>query len=158
MKYFTFSFLLMLSPLFLIAHERDSIGVEDVPFAIIDQAPIFPGCEKLDNSLQKLCLQNQIKSHVNKNFNLNFVSKLNLEPGKKKIYVRFIINKEGIIEDVKARGPHKELELEGIRVIKSLPNMIPGKHKDKTVGVKYVIPITFLVDLKTKKKRKRKKS
>ena len=155
MKKFTFSFLFIISIFFVDAQEKDSIPSDNVPFAIIDQAPIFPGCEKLDKDLQKLCLQNQIKKHVAKSFNTKIVRRLNLEPGKKKVYVQFKISKEGFIVDVRARGPHKEIEMEGIRVVESLPNMIPGKQKGRNVGVKYTLPITFLVEPEKKKKRKK---
>ncbi len=129
-----------------ITQKKDSAKTDFVPFAIIEQPPIFPGCEKLNKNLQKLCLQNQIKNYVSKNYNLKIVKKLHLKPGIKRIYVRFKIDKKGYIKEVAARGPHKKLEKEGIRVIKSLPKMIPGKQKNKNVGVKYTLPITFYVE------------
>lgn len=147
MKKITFSLLLMMSSFILVAQEKDSIqSSDDVVFAIIDQAPIFPGCEKLEKKLQKLCLQNQIKKYVNKKFKVRIATKLKLQPGVKKIYVQFKIDKNGNITDVRARGPHKKLEKEAIRVIKSLPSMIPGKNNNRTVGVKYTLPITLFVE------------
>jgi len=147
MKKITFSLLLMMSSFILVAQEKDSIqSSDDVTFAIIDQAPIFPGCEKLEKKLQKLCLQNQIKKYVNKKFKVRIATKLKLQPGVKKIYVQFKIDKNGNITDVRARGPHKKLEKEAIRVIKSLPSMIPGKNNNRTVGVKYTLPITLFVE------------
>ncbi len=119
---------------------------EDVPFAIIEDAPIFPGCEKLDKNLRKMCLQNQIKKHVAINFNTGLANELGLDPGKKRVYVIFKIDKNGNVVDLKARGPHKRLEMEAMRVVKLLPKMIPGKHRGKNVGVKYTLPITFLVE------------
>lgn len=151
MKKITFSFLFLVSSVFLIAQEKDSLHLKDVAFAIIEQAPIYPGCEKLDKNLQKLCLQNQIKKHVAKSFNLKIVQNLNLEPGKKRVYVQFKIDATGHIVNVRARGPHKELEKEAIRIVKLLPDMIPGKQKGKSVGVKYTLPITFLVEKRKKK-------
>ncbi len=145
MKKNTFTLLLMICSFFLEAQEKDSIPKDNVSFAIIDQAPIFPGCEKLEKSLQKLCLQNKIKTYVNKKFKTRIATKLGLKPGMKKIYVLFKIDKNGNVTDIRARGPHKKLEKEAIRVIKSLPSMVPGKNNNKTVGVKYTLPITLFV-------------
>jgi len=120
--------------------------LEDIPFAVIEDVPIFPGCEKLDKNLQKMCLQNQIKKHVAANFNTDLANELGLDAGKKKVYVVFKIDKNGEVVDLRARGPHKRLEMEAMRVVKLLPKMIPGKLRGKNVGVKYTLPITLLVE------------
>ena len=146
MKKFLFLLFLGLYSMSLLAQKEDSSPTENVAFAIVDQSPIFPGCEKVSENLQKLCLQNQIKNYVNKNFNVGIAAKLGLKPGLKRVYVRFTINKHGVVRNIKARGPHKKLEKEGIRVIKKLPKMIPGKLKGKSVGVNYTIPISLLVE------------
>ena len=119
--------------------------VEDVPFAIIEDAPVFPGC-KGSKAQKKKCLQDKIKKHVNKKYNTGLAGDLGLDPGKKKVYVQFKISKTGNITEVRARGPHKRLEKEAIRVVKLLPKMIPGKQRGRAVGVKYTLPITLLVE------------
>ncbi|MCB0460108.1 MAG: hypothetical protein KDC74_08850 [Flavobacteriaceae bacterium] len=131
----------------LLAQESDN-----VPFAIIEQAPIYPGCEDLDKKTQKKCLQDSISSHVSKNYNLNMVQTLDLDPGKVKMYIQFRINKEGIVDSIKARAPHIKLEYEGIRVMKLLPQMKPGFDNDRVVAVKYTLPVTFYIEPKKKKK------
>jgi len=119
--------------------------LEDVPFAIIEDAPVFPGC-KGSKAEKKACLQSKIKKHVNKKYNTGLAGDLGLDPGKKKVYVQFKISKTGSITDVRARGPHKRLEKEAIRVVQLLPKMIPGKQRGRAVGVKYTLPITLLVE------------
>jgi len=119
--------------------------LEDVPFAIIEDAPVFPGC-KGSKSQKKQCLQDKIKKHVNRKYNTGLAGDLGLDAGKKKVYVQFKISKTGSITDVRARGPHKRLEKEAIRVVKLLPKMIPGKQRGRAVGVKYTLPITLLVE------------
>ncbi|WP_117881796.1 energy transducer TonB [Aureibaculum luteum] len=118
---------------------------EDVPFAIIEDAPIFPGCKGSKAELKK-CLQKSIEKHVGRKFNTSLAGDLGLDPGKKKVYVVFKIDKNGNIVDVRARGPHARLEKEGISVVNSLPKMIPGKQRGRPVGVKYTLPITLLVE------------
>ena len=119
--------------------------IEDVPFAIIEDAPVFPGCTG-SKAQKKKCLQDKIKKHVNRKYNTGLAGDLGLDPGKKKVYVQFKISKTGNISEVRARGPHKRLEKEAIRVVKLLPKMIPGKQRGRAVGVKYTLPITLLVE------------
>ena len=55
----------------------------------------------------------------------------------------FTIGKNGLIEDVRLKGPAKVLENEAERIIDRLPKMVPGKRLDKPVKVSFSIPITF---------------
>ena len=55
----------------------------------------------------------------------------------------FIISEDGNIADIRTRGPHQLLENEAERLIASLPQLTPGKHKGEKVRVPYSIPITF---------------
>ena len=118
--------------------------IEEVPFAVIEEAPIFPGC-KGSKAARKQCLQKKIREHVNKNYDIGLAEELGLEHGRKKVYVLFKIDHKGDIVDVRARGPHKRLEKEAIRVVKLLPKMIPAKQRGRSVSVKYTLPITLEV-------------
>jgi len=118
--------------------------VDDVPFAVIEDAPIFPGCKGNKAKLKK-CLQEKIMTHVSKNFDTNLTNELGLEAGKKRVIVIFSIDREGNITKVQARGPHARLEKEAIRVVQKLPKMIPAKQRGVPVGVKYTLPITLKV-------------
>ncbi|MBK5193522.1 MAG: energy transducer TonB [Flavobacteriaceae bacterium] len=125
--------------------ETKESNSEDVAFGLIDQVPLFPSCENLGSKEeQKKCMSQKIQEHVQKNFNTNMGSELGLT-GTNRVIVQFKINKKGDIADVKARAPHPKLEEEAIRVIKSLPQMIPGKEDGKVVGVMYSLPIVFKV-------------
>ncbi|MGB5363614.1 MAG: energy transducer TonB [Aureibaculum sp.] len=125
-----------------VVEEEDII--EEVPFAVIEEAPIYPGCTG-SKAQRKQCLQDKIRDHVNKNYNIALASELGLEEGKKKVYVLFKIDHKGQITDVQARGPHARLEKEAIRVVNSLPQMIPAKQRGRAVSVKYTLPITLQV-------------
>jgi protein TonB len=125
--------------------EEDDDIIEDVPFAIIEDVPVFPGCKGSKAQLKE-CLQEKITQHVNRKFNSELASDLGLTPGIKRIFVMFKIDKTGNITDVQARAPHKRLQDEAIRVVESLPKMIPGKQRGRPVGVKYSLPIAFKVE------------
>jgi len=129
----------------IIEVEEEEEVMEDVPFAIIEDVPVYPGC-KGNKAKLRACLQEKITKHVNKKFNSELASDLGLSPGIKRIFVMFKIDKKGNITDVMARAPHKRLQEEAIRVVKLLPKMIPGKQRGRPVGVKYSLPIAFKVE------------
>lgn len=123
--------------------EEEEMG--DIPFSIIEDAPIYPGCKGNKAELKK-CLQKSIQKHIGRKFNTGLAGELGLDPGKKRVIVIFKIDKKGNIVDVRARGPHARLEKEGIKVVKMLPKMIPGKQRGRAVSVKYTLPITLQVE------------
>lgn len=60
------------------------------------------------------------------------------------VIVRFVINKDGSIGEANVlRGVDPALDAEAIRVVKNLPNFIPGKMGGKPVAVWYTLPISF---------------
>ena len=129
----------------IIEEEEDEELIEDVPFSIIEDVPVFPGCKGTKAQL-RACLSKKVDKHVQRKFNGDLAGDLGLSPGIKRIFVMFKIDKYGNIVDVRARAPHKRLQAEAIRVIKALPKMTPGKQRGRAVGVKYSLPIVFKVE------------
>ena len=113
----------------------------DVPFAIIEDVPIFPGCEKVAKSERRKCFQEKINKHVKKTFRYPEIAQEMGISGR--VIVVFKIDRNGDIVGVKSRGPDKNLQKEAERIIKKLPKMIPGKQRGRPVGVPYSYPITF---------------
>ncbi|WP_341217001.1 energy transducer TonB [uncultured Wocania sp.] len=116
----------------------------EVPFAVIENVPVFPGCEKGDNAAKKQCMSDKIAKFVNKKFNTDLAGDLGLS-GRQRINVIFKIDKTGNIIGIRARAPHPGLEKEAKRVIGLLPKMKPGKQRGKAVTVPYSLPIIFQV-------------
>ena len=129
----------------IIEVDEEEDVMEDVPFAIIEDVPVYPGCKGSKAELRD-CLQENITKHVNRKFNSELASDLGLSPGVKRIFVMFKIDKSGNITDVQARAPHVRLQEEAIRVVNLLPKMTPGKQRGRPVGVKYSLPIAFKVE------------
>ncbi len=120
--------------------------IADVPFAVIENVPIFPGCEKKTNNAdRKACMSEKISKLVNRKFNTELGNDLGLS-GINRIFVSFKIDKSGYITNIRSRAPHPRLASEAERVIKLLPKMTPGKQRGKAVGVLYSLPITFKVE------------
>lgn len=116
----------------------------EVPFSVIENVPIFPGCEKGNNDAKRKCMSSKITKFVQKKFNTDLAGDLGLT-GRQRISVVFKIDKKGNVVSVRARAPHPRLEKEAARVINLLPKMKPGKQRGKAVIVPYSLPIIFQV-------------
>lgn len=126
-----------------VAEEEEEIG--DVPFAVIEDVPIFPGCEGMSNNDErKACMSQKIQQFVDRRFDTDLGSELGLS-GINRIYVQFRIEKNGTITVLGARAPHPRLQQEAERVVSQLPEMEPGKQRGQAVGVLYSLPIVFRV-------------
>jgi len=113
----------------------------DVPFAVIEDVPIFPGCEKVSKDKRRDCFQEKMNNHIRKNFRYPEIAQ---EMGiQGRVYVNFIIDKDGSITNIRMRGPDQNLEKEAQRIISVLPSMTPGKQRGRPVRVPFSIPITF---------------
>ena len=120
---------------------EDDFEDVDVPFAVIEDVPIFPGCEKVAKSQRRACFQEKMNKHIRKNFRYPEIAQ---EMGiQGRVYVQFVIAKDGSITSIRMRGPDKNLEKEAKRIISRLPKMTPGKQRGRAVRVPFSIPITF---------------
>jgi len=120
--------------------------VEDVevPFAVIENVPEYPGCERGSNAEKRKCMSDKIAKFVQRKFDTDLAGDLGLS-GRQRISVIFKIDKSGNVTGVRSRAPHPRLEKEAARVIKMLPKMKPGRQRGKPVIVPYSLPITFQV-------------
>ena len=116
----------------------------EVPFAVIENVPVFPGCERGNNAKKRKCMSEKIAKFVQRKFNTDLAGDLGLS-GRQRISVIFKIDKSGNVTGVRARAPHPRLEKEAQRVINLLPKMKPGKQRGKAVIVPYSLPIIFQV-------------
>ncbi|VXB22198.1 putative Energy transducer TonB [Flavobacterium sp. 9AF] len=122
--------------------DNDTI-VSFVQFGEVDEAPRFKDCEKAGKEVVLKCFNEQMNLHIMKNFTYPEMAAEGNIQGR--VNVQFIIDKEGNVTDIMAKGPKNGLllEKEAIRLIKILPQFIPAKLKGKCVNVRYGLPITF---------------
>ena len=112
-----------------------------VNFMSIETAPTFPGCDTGD----KDCFSKMVQKHFSRNFDAKLPNSLGLSAGKKRVFIGFNVAVNGDIVDVQARAPHIKIKEEVIRVMRSLPKMIPGEQDGKNVAVNYNIPFAIVV-------------
>ena len=120
---------------------NELVGVPEVSqdvYESVEQMPQFPGGEA---EMMKYLSQNiQYPANAAKN---------NVEG---RVVLQFVIEKDGQIGEVKiARSVDPELDAEALRVVKSMPNFIPGCQDGKPVAVWYTIPISFKLQSKPQK-------
>ena len=114
--------------LVVVAYNQDK-APQDV-YKSVEQMPQFPGGEA---AMMKYLSQNiQYPPSAAKN---------NVEG---RVILQFVVEKDGQIGEVKiVRSVDPELDAEAVRVIKTMPNFIPGRQDGKPVAVWYTIPISF---------------
>ena len=96
----------------------------------VEQMPEFPGGEA--------ALMQYLMNHVHYPAN---AAKNKIEG---RVIVQFVIKKTGEIGEIKViRSVDEELDAEAVRVVKTLPNFIPGRQNGKPVAVWYNLPISF---------------
>lgn len=128
--------------------EKESVGDGNgnIPFSVIDEVPVYPGCEGLiTNEERRRCMSSKISSHINSRFNVGIADDLGIS-GTNRIFMSFKIDTDGNIVDLKSRAPHPGLSSEIERIISTLPPMEPGKQKGQAASVLYTLPITFKVE------------
>ena len=123
-------------------NQEADVITETVSFMKIEKAPTFPGCDAGD----KDCFSLMVQKHFAANFDADMPNKLGLSGGKKRVFIGFKVDVNGDIVDIQARAPHVKIKEEVLRVMRSLPKMLPGQHKGKNVGVSFTIPFTLLIE------------
>lgn len=116
---------------------------KQIPFAVVEEVPMFKGCEGVDKSAQFDCFQKEMINHIKLHFTYPKEAMENNIQGR--VQVEYLIDEIGNVEVYRVKGPEnaQPLEEEARRIIKLLPQFTPGKQSGKAIAVRHVIPITF---------------
>ena len=122
--------LMMLVLLFSFMTSTAQTKKNDMVFDVVEVMPQFPGG-------QIAMLQYIMK-------NMKYPEQAMKEGIQGRVAVRFIVEKDGSISDVKpVLSVHPLLNKEAVRVVKSMPKWSPGKHNGKPVRVRFNLPVMF---------------
>ncbi len=114
----------------IIVEEKHPEPVKEEVFTAVEQMPQFPGGEAE--------LLKYIASHIKYP---TMAAENNIQG---RVVVKFVVGKDGRVgEVVVVRGKDPDLDKEAVRVVKTLPNFIPGKMNGQAVSVWYTLPINF---------------
>jgi len=112
--------------------KQQIVEVETLPFAIVEEQPLFPGGEEA------------LLAWITKNTHYPDEA---LEAGVSgKVYVGFVISQKGKVTDVKLlRGVSPVLDDEAVRVVKLIPDWTPGRQSGRPVRVSFQVPVSFIL-------------
>lgn len=130
---------------FTIAFDTTNDGGSDndvqVPFAIVQVPPIYPGCESSPVEGLKECFSEKLQEHIAANF---VYPQEAIDQGLEgRVNILFVIDTAGKVTDIRYRGPSQILEEAALEIIEKIPQMTPGMHDDEAVAVPYSLPITY---------------
>ncbi len=110
---------------------------DEVAYTVVEKMPEFPGGFE---ELRKFIA-----------INVKYPVKAQELGVQGRVYVSFVVAKDGSVKDAKiARGVHETIDEEAIRVIKSMPMWEPGMKQGEFVNVSFTVPINFVLDGESK--------
>ncbi len=115
----------------VIVEEKKPEPVDDNQvFTVVEQKPQFPGGEA--------ALLKWVSDHIR----YPAMAQENNIQGR--VTVQFVVTKTGKVGEVKViRSKDPDLDKEAVRVVKALPDFVPGKMNGHAVNVWYTLPVTF---------------
>lgn len=110
--------------------EEKKPEIENTVFESVEQMPMFPGG------------QEELLRYVASHLKYPTMAAENNIQGR--VVVKFVVTKNGSIGEVQVLRPRDpDLDKEAVRVVKSLPNFIPGKMNGQPVNVWFTLPVNF---------------
>lgn len=113
-------------------------------YLVVEHMPRFPGCEDkgLKKEERKVCSQKAMLEFIYKNIKYPIIA---VENGiKGTVVVSFLVDKDGNTSDFKiVRDIGGGCGQEAIRVVKNMPQWIPGIQQGRKVNVRYNMPVKY---------------
>lgn len=122
--------------------------IEEI-FKVVEEMPRFPGCEDLSTKAErKACADRKLLEFIYSNIQYPGVARENNIQGN--VVVSFVVNKDGSIEQLNiVRDIGGGCGEEVLRVLKLMQDKnitwIPGKQREKTVRVQFLLPVKFIL-------------
>lgn len=110
----------------------DSVGNRLPDYFPYETMPEFPGGEK------------ELFKYLNKT--INYPREAIKQGIQGRVIVQYYVGADGKITDIRiVRKVNDYLDMEAFRVVKSMPDWIPGTQEGEKVRVKYTLPINFRI-------------
>ncbi|MFK8005111.1 MAG: TonB family protein [Saprospiraceae bacterium] len=116
----------------------------------VDEMPRFPGCEEITEIEKRdKCAQNKLLTFIYTQ--IKYPAEARKADIQGKVIVKYVVQKDGTVANARV-----EREIGGgcgdaaLKVIKSLPKMIPGTKDGEAVDVEMLIPVSFKLEGDTK--------
>jgi len=108
--------------------------------------PKFVGCDSnLEEEEGVQCAQNKMLEFIYSN--IKYPKKARTLGVEGIAVIRFIVDKDGSLKDIKAlRGICSSIESECLRIVKLMPNWIPGEKNGEKIPVYFNLPVKFKLE------------
>jgi TonB family protein len=117
----------------MVLDSEAEIAEESQIFMAVEQMPEFPGGEE---ALYKFLTEN-----------ITYPQSAKESGVQGRVYVTFVVEPDGTISDLRVlKGIGGGCDEEAIRVVKAMPEWIPGKQRGKPVRVQYNLPVKFSLE------------
>ncbi|WP_298418649.1 hypothetical protein [uncultured Kordia sp.] len=111
-----------------------------IHYTIADNAPLMSGCENAGTKKQQnKCTEDKIQAYIQKNFDKNAAKAISAKRNitNNNVYIRFVVNKQGSVENIGIRVSNKQMKTEIERIIATLPNFSKATHQGKAVNTSF---------------------
>ena len=106
---------------------------DDQPFVKVEQMPSFKGGDLMT-----------FRNWVMERIRYPQIAQENNITGR--VLLQFVVERDGSLTNIQVlQTPDSSLSDEAIRVLKTSPKWTPGKQGNKTVRVKYTLPVEFRI-------------
>ncbi len=103
---------------------------QEVIFTVVEEPPRFPGGESARQQFMK--------------DNLEYPHEARQAGIQGTVFVSFVVEQDGSVSNVEVlRGVGGGLDEEAVRVVRAMPNWIPGRQRGEDVRVQFNMPIRF---------------
>ncbi|GJH41501.1 hypothetical protein RCZ04_20510 [Capnocytophaga sp. HP1101] len=123
------------------AQKDEDKGMLNIPFAIIEQKPMFEACKDVDKNEQERCFRQHLNEHIITH--LRYPQKALKKGIQDRVVVEFAIRKNGTVKVIEVTGTDEDLKAEAKFLIESLPCFIPARQHGKPIEVCFKYPINF---------------
>lgn len=123
-------------------HEIHFDEKEAIAFTLLDEVPVYPGCEGLSFDEAKVCFQTKLTEFIVQNFDSKTLDAQGIT-GRQRISAMFVINTSGEVTDIVTKSSSEALRQATLEVLNTIPKLTPGQKDGAPVAVKYSLPIIF---------------
>ena len=114
-------------------------------FTVVDEMPLFPGCEDTPKAERKKCTDQKMLEHIYSN--IKYPKEAKDKDIQGMVIVRFVIDNEGnVVQPEIKRSIGGGCDEEVLRVVNSMPKWTPGFQRGEAVNVYFNLPIKFKLD------------
>ena len=112
-------------------------------FRVKEELPLFPGCSKrLSYQKRKICADKRLTSFIYRN--IRYPARARELGITGEAMVSFRITAAGKVDRIRVvRGLNRDISEELVRLVRMMPDWIPGRQNGKPVNVQFNLPVNF---------------